>query len=243
MTPCRHACLRACRSIVITAGVVWTIEAVAFAQPQASGGRSGGLLPTRETPSISGGRTREEMLRRFDLDANGRIDEGEAEAARARMRRERVERIQKSGIDPLTGRLRGAPVDAAPPVDEDLQLVPGNPTDQPPPPPNKDAAEEKKPPPPTPPALPLGRAPVMTGGVRAGAPAVRSGYGATGPKQDLNAGRPREPQSTPGASRTRPGMQPAGRPFPQPAAPRAASPRPGLFPPSSARPTAEDIGR
>ena len=84
------------------------VAGLALAQSPGQGGRSGGLLPTRETPSISGGTTREELLRRFDLDANGRIDEGEAEAARTRMRRERVDTMQNSGLDPLTGRPRNA---------------------------------------------------------------------------------------------------------------------------------------
>ena len=50
------------------------VAGLALAQSPGQGGRSGGLLPTRETPSISGGTTREELLRRFDLDANGRIE-------------------------------------------------------------------------------------------------------------------------------------------------------------------------
>ncbi|MFM8435402.1 MAG: hypothetical protein ACKOBP_08710 [Planctomycetia bacterium] len=216
-----------------------------FAQAQPPGRRGGGLLPTRETPSVSGGQTRDEMLRRFDLDADGRIDEGEAETARARMRRDKIEAVQNSGIDPLTGRLRGAPAGEAvadPPAGGDeLLFPPGSPAD--PPRRKPDAEAEKKPTPKPAPALPLGRQPVMTGGVRAGAPAVRPGYGATAPKQELNAGRPREPQLTPGQARVRAGMQPAGRSSPQPGGPRATAPRPSLFPQGSTQPTAEDFGR
>jgi len=212
----------------------------AWAQAPAQGRRGGGLLPTRETPSVSGGQTRDEMLRRFDLDANGRIDEGEAEAARTRMRRDKVEALQNSGVDPLTGRPRGAtagePV-AEPPTGDELLFPSGSPAA---PPPRKPEAEAEKKPAPKP---ATGRTPVMTGGVRAGAPAVRPGYGATGPKQELNAGRPREPQQTPGQARVRAGMQPAGRAAPQPGVPRAAAPRPGLFPQGSTQPTAEDFGR
>lgn len=218
----------------------------AFAQPPAQAGRSGGLVPTREVPSISGGMTRDELLRRFDLDANGRIDEAEAEAARARMRRDRVDTLQNSGLDPLTGRPRGAATgparEATSPADDDVLILPGAPDDQPPP--RKPAGDaEKKPLAKPAPTVPPGRAAPLTGGVRAGAPAVRQGYGATSPKADLNAGRPREPRPLPNGAATRPGTQPAGRPAA--AAPRGSTPRPSLFPqPEGApRPTAEDFGR
>jgi hypothetical protein len=65
-----------------------------------------------------------------------------------------------------------------------------------------------------------------TGGVRAGAPAARPGYGALGPRADLNAGR--QPTAP-----TKPA--PAARP----AIGRAPTPRP-IAPP---RITAEDIGQ
>lgn len=223
---------------------VLVMAAQAFAQPPGQTGRSGGLLPTREVPSISGGMTRDELLRRFDLDANGRIDEAEAEAARARMRRDRVDTLQNSGLDPLTGRPRAAATgparEAAPPAADDVLILPGAPDDQPPP--RKPTGEaEKKPVAKPAPAVPPGRTAPLTGGVRAGAPAVRQGYGATSPKADLNAGRLREPRPLPNGAATRPGMQPAGRPA---AAPRGPAPRPSLFPqPEGApRPTAEDFG-
>jgi len=88
----------------LTACLLLAIAAEGLAQAPGTGGRSGGLVPGRETPSVSGGMTRDELLRRFDLDSDGRIDEAEAEAARARMRRERVDTMQNSGLDPLTGR-------------------------------------------------------------------------------------------------------------------------------------------
>lgn len=199
-------------------------------------------------PSISGGITREELMRRFDLDANGRIDEAEAEAARSRMRRERDDTMRNSGIDPITGRPRGAansPTrDATPPGDEDVLILPGAPDDQPPARKPADDAEKKQAAKPAP-AVPPGRAPPLTGGVRAGAPAVRQGYGATTPKSDLNAGRPRAPRPLPNGSAARPGMQPTGRPLPATPAQRGSTSRPSLFPlPQGAtRPTAEDFGR
>lgn len=241
MTARRHARLGVCAALALAAVCAGT----ARAQAPAQGRRGGGLLPTRETPSVSGGQTRDEMLRRFDLDADGRIDEGEAEAARSRMRRDKMEALQNSGIDPLTGRPRGTAAGESaagpPPGDDELLFPSGSPTDTPRRKP--DAEAEKKPAPKTAPALPPGRTPVITGGVRAGAPGARAGYGATGPKQELNAGRPREPQLTPGAARVRAGAQPAGRPLQQPVTPRAAAPRPSLFPQGGTRPTAEDIGR
>ena len=249
MTQHRHARLAVCGAVAIAAACTLLLAAEAQAQSPVPGRRSGGLLPTRETPSMSGGQTRDEMLRRFDLDANGRIDEGEAETARARMRRDKIDAVQNSGIDPLTGRLRGAPAgeQAAEPLPDDgLVFPPSSSAEQP----RRKPAADEKPAAKATPALPPGRAPVITGGVRAGAPAVRPGYGSTGPKQELNAGRPREPQMTPGQARLRGGMQPPGRTAPQQpgapragGAPRAAAPRPSLFPQGSAQPSAEDFGR
>jgi hypothetical protein len=56
-------------------------------------------------PSVT---SREELVRKWDLNSDGTIDEGEAEVARSKMRRDRADLQLKSGIDPLTGRLRGA---------------------------------------------------------------------------------------------------------------------------------------
>jgi hypothetical protein len=231
MTQHRHARLGVCGALAIAAACIFLFAVEARAQSAVPGRRSGGLLPTREAPSISGGQTRDEMLRRFDLDANGRIDEGEAETARVRMRRDKIEAVLNSGIDPLTGRLRGAPAgepEADPLPDDGLVFPPQSPAEQP----RRKPAAEEKPAAKAAPALPPGRAPAITGGVRAGAPAVRPGYGATGPKQALNAGRPREPQMAPNPGRPRAG-----------GAPRAGAPRPSLFPQGSAQPTAEDFGR
>ena len=241
MTARRHARPGVCGALAIAATCLGCLAA----ESEDQGRRSGGPPPTRETPSASRGQTRDEMMRRFDLDANGRIDEGEAEAARGRMRRDRIDAVQNSGVDPLTGRLRGAgaagEVVAEPPADDGPIFPPTTADDQPRRKPDADA--ERKPSAKPPPALPPGRAPAITGGVRAGAPAVRPGYGAAGPKQELNAGRARQPQPTTGAARVRPGVQPADRPPPQPGTPRAAGQRPSLFPQGSSQPSAEDFGR
>ena len=224
----------ACQAILGIVFVAFAWAGPARGEPPADGRRGAGLLPTRETPSVSGGQTRDEMLRRFDLDSNGRIDEGELKAARTRMRRDRMEALQNSGVDPLTGRLRGAsPTDesAAEPRDgDDLIFPPANPPDVP----QRKPEAEKKPLAQPAPKAATGTPPVITGGVRAGAPAVRPGYGATGPKQELNAGRPRTPPQTPGAIRVRAGTQPATA--------RPTAPRSGLFPQGSTQPTAEDFG-
>lgn len=88
--------------------------------------------------------SREELMRQWDVDRDGKIDASEAEIARGRMRRARNEAMSNSGNDPVTGKPRvptdpitGRPVprDATatdrgglfPPADDDsLILVPGN---------------------------------------------------------------------------------------------------------------------
>jgi hypothetical protein len=230
------------------------------------------LLALVEFPAAALGQaqTREELLRRFDLNSDGRIDETEAEQARARMRRERAATIQQSGIDPLTGRPRGEQTQASPTAEQgraaerqagdgDLLLVPGNPDGKPAAPARPRAggdAGAEKPKETAPRTVPTAPRPsITTGGVRAGAPAVRPGYGATGPKADLNAGRPATglPQAR-GLPATSAPPQRAGGPMGQPlrqgalpstATPprstRPAAPRPGLFPQPPI--SAEDFGR
>ena len=88
--------------------------------------------------------SRQELMRKWDIDRDGKVDASEAEIARGRMRRARTEAAMNSGTDPVTGKPRvatdpvtGRPVspDAAAanrgglsaPADEDgLILVPGN---------------------------------------------------------------------------------------------------------------------
>jgi hypothetical protein len=50
--------------------------------------------------------SREELLRKWDLDRDGKVDAGETEIARSRMRRTRNEALMNSGTDPVTGRPR-----------------------------------------------------------------------------------------------------------------------------------------
>ncbi|MFM8802986.1 MAG: hypothetical protein ACKOK8_03590, partial [Planctomycetia bacterium] len=50
--------------------------------------------------------SREELLRQWDLDRDGKVDASETELARSRMRRTRNEAIMNSGTDPVTGRPR-----------------------------------------------------------------------------------------------------------------------------------------
>jgi hypothetical protein len=87
--------------------------------------------------------SREELMRQWDIDRDGKVDASEAEIARGRMRRARTDAIMNSGTDPVTGRPRGAtdpvtgrpmpPADSAdrgglstPADDGGLILVPGN---------------------------------------------------------------------------------------------------------------------
>lgn len=88
--------------------------------------------------------SRQELMQKWDIDRDGKVDASEAEIARGRMRRARTDAIMNSGTDPVTGKPRVAtdPVTGRPvptdetaadrsgpsfPADEDgLILVPGN---------------------------------------------------------------------------------------------------------------------
>jgi hypothetical protein len=254
---------------IIAAGLASPAVGQNFSPPNPPGSapaptRRGGLLPQRTPASPLAPVSREELMRRFDLNADGKIDEAEAEMARSRMRRERADIMRNSSIDPLTGRPRGAPppeppqkpagiqaAEVAPPAakpkDDELLLVPGRPDGTPAPATQTPSATRQ--PPTARPSASAARQPVptrqlptaTTGGVRAGAPAARPGYGALGPRADLNAGRqPTAPTGgmPPGGIQGRtapPTAGPAGRP----AIGRAPTPRP-IAPP---RITAEDIGQ
>lgn len=67
----------------------------------------------------------------------------------------------------------------------------------------------------------------VTGGIRAGAPAARPGYGSLAPKPDLNAGIPL-PDTSRTAGGQRGGLLPSARrpPAPRPATPSTPTPRP-----------------
>lgn len=189
--------------------------------------------------------TREELVRKWDLDSDGKVDQGEAEVASSKMRRERAEMRLKSGIDPVTGRPRGeaAPEPAPEPPDADTLFgaetepadadeaererpaLPGTrvprsvaPRPSQPRPANSTADKDKKDDEPNP-RPSLLRQP-LTGGVRGGGVAARPGHGGREPSPPLNAGRPIDSLragavSGPPQSATRGGLVPR-RPAPRP---------------------------
>lgn len=175
------------------------------------------------------GMSRAELVRKWDLNSDGSIDEGEAELARSRMRRERAELQMKSGLDPLTGNPRVSVADEAdPPVDPPAELAePVRPRAK-----RADGAT----------GLPGGRVPdakpttsatgpqpAATDG-RAGGP-PRPGSGGRLPRPDLNAGR--QPASLPGR---RPAPASGGL-LPNVRRPPAAP----VSPPSPSRRTVDDF--
>ena len=87
------------------AAIVLALAATTAAGQQPPIPRSGGLVPSASGPKL--GLTREELIRGWDLDGNGTISKSEADLARARMRRQRLEMQLGAGLDPLTGLPRG----------------------------------------------------------------------------------------------------------------------------------------
>ena len=106
-----------------------------------------GVIALRAEPVVaqtSPSSSREELMRKWDIDRDGKVDAGEAEIARTRMRRARNDALMQSGNDPVTGRPRvatdpvtGRPVPSAENKDErgglagtadegGLILLPGN---------------------------------------------------------------------------------------------------------------------
>lgn len=237
--------------------------------------------PADEAAGVS----RAELVDRWDLDGNGTIDASEASIARSRMRRSRLELETQSAIDPLTGRPRGVDDESAASAPEPTAepsapprhrtpndpSLPGNqvPGPQDPAPPQEPGAPSFpgagrdrgiRRPPAAEPTTASPRGGALTGGIRAGAPAARPGYGAATPFSDLNAGRSRVasgvmPDPT---SRSMRGRMTGGLvPRPLPVAPRGgaarsgsgtgrqaggAPPAPVPTLPSIPRVTAEDIG-
>lgn len=189
-------------------------------------------------------KTREELIREWDINSDGKIDIGEAEVAASRMRLERASIRLNTGFDPVTGRPRGEPEpeeesveDEEPESDLAAEL---------------DAATQQAKAKPAPRTTTSGTQPAKSGaalfptqrplpaagGVRAGAQAARPGYGAAA-APSLNAGRPLA--TTQPSTTTRPlnaaasAQQPAGTPRTTgPTAPGASGsaqrPRGGLLP-------------
>jgi len=240
----------ALQNVAILAGlaVIGPWGLVGQAEPIGSGGSRAPLELT----------TRGMLLQQWDRNRDGKIDLGEAEMARSQMRRERIERAERSRVDPITGKRPDDLFSAEEAGDtsgffrrrEGLQPSPtvpglGQAGDRGAPRPGNERADATAEPaaPPTMtllgppsglpplsggrgapdaplssasrvlpqvsgqsnaaglsgaaprggsrpferPTSPLGTA--MTGGIRAGAPAVRPGYGTSGTTTDLNAGR------------------------------------------------------
>lgn len=210
-----------------------------------------------QPPSIS-----EELMRRWDLNRDGKVDDAEAETARTRMRRARNEAANKTETDPITGRPRvSADVPAAgglPPAmqpgggsgagdDGGLILVPG--TGEPPPlagPAATEPSRERTP-------LPGTRVPATTSTIPSVAPPSTmpgSGRGGPGPQSSGSGGRESPLRAGPGretpgdalSSRARILPNGAAAPAPMPVRPSMAPPqqpstqRPGIIA-GGARPT------
>ena len=99
MTQPRHARLAVCGSLAIAAACLLLLAAEARAQSPVPGRRSGGLLPTRETPSVSGGQTRDEMLRRFGGAARRKHQAGVGGWLGCRLARRRSAQAPRERID------------------------------------------------------------------------------------------------------------------------------------------------
>ena len=158
--------------------------------------------------------SREELMRKWDIDRDGKVDASEAEIARGRMRRARTDAVMNSGTDPVTGKPRVAtdpvtgrpvPPDAAAanrgglpaPADEDgLILVPGNGerpegadgtaagTDMPPRPSQRDREP-----------LPGTRVPATSSTIPSVTPRSSSGVSSGAPLPDTGSRSPRLPPS------------------------------------------------
>ena len=61
--------------------------------------------PTIAAPEV--GMTRAELMRRFDLNSDGKVDASESAIAQSRMRQKRIAAQSNQGFDPLTGLPRG----------------------------------------------------------------------------------------------------------------------------------------
>jgi hypothetical protein len=221
------------------AAVIGATAGMAADAPRSSAGTATRTTPTQVVPR----KTREELVREWDIDSDGKIDIGEAEVAASRMRLERANLRLNSGFDPVTGQPRG---ESEPEVVEDQEEPEADlaaEVDAAPPPPTKKpgpqtTASGTQPARSGSARLPTQRPIPVAGGVRAGAQAARPGYGAaTAPS--LNAGRPlaaAQPSTTPRPLNAAASAQQAadGQRGPGPAGPGAGAsaqrPRGGLLP-------------
>jgi hypothetical protein len=103
---------RSCWHLVCWLAVVATAPGGRAAEPSA--GKTGGLVPG--SGAARSGLTREELVREWDLDGDGTISKPEADVARGRMRRKRLDMQLGGGIDPITGLPRS--IDPAEPADD-----------------------------------------------------------------------------------------------------------------------------
>ena len=265
--PLRIAALMLVPVFASTFATVRPSAAQSIEEPDPTGGlRSRGMVPGVK----DSGSSRDELVRQWDLDGNGTIDESEASVARARMRRSRMQLELDSGIDPLTGKPRiitnsesgeeerpaetAASLDTPPEPRKRASVNPALPgtriPDSKPTASGSSSPSVPKVPSPTtgdperqsmlkPPSWGSSRPGSVTGGVRAGAPGARPGYGSLGPKPDLNAGSPLPDTGRQNGLRGLPrgGLLPSSRlPMaPRPTTPSAPTPRPP-------RVTADDIG-
>lgn len=99
---------------------------IALLAPLVTAAMSG---PAAEPPADAASElTRAELLRKWDLNSDGKVDEGEAEIVRARNRRKRIEILSNPEVDPLTGRLKDAEsADEAAPRQPEIDAEPAAP--------------------------------------------------------------------------------------------------------------------
>ena len=260
-------------TMVVLFGSLFTAIAAAQAPPRTRSSPAAPALPGKgasdaAAPPSAPALTREELLRRFDLNFDGQIDQAEGEIGRSKMRAERKEEEERQQrehdmIDPLTGRPREEAKEIEPKRKRRIisidDLLPGaddpagaddaaNGVDPGADPGAADpsrggASSEGKERPrsaarqmPAAPAPGNGRPGLLSGGLRAGAPPARPGYGApstppTGGSKSsrpLNAGRP-VGSLLPGSATARPAAPAAGNAGSR-AAPAGGNPGAGQAP-------------
>lgn len=235
--------VRVNRAALLAAALI-LVGTIAHGQTSSEPARRGGLVPSRTAGPETQFRTRDELARQWDLNADGTIDEAEAEVARMKMRRQRTELLRKLQSSPLVKPAEETAAEEDPA--EDTLAFPDQPAPQPkaasaktdttPPNNRPDEASGKAPPPKR--DLNAGRLPAGFPPAR-GIPAGTVPPGRTGmmpssqPPQSTTTGMRRfGPVTPPAAGATR--QPPAVRPAP------AARPTPTV--PARPRVTAEEIG-